>query len=176
MKNCSSRYNPPPKLSPGPYWLRGRNLRQDHNDVTQRLKVRRPLCMSHSQRYVVKRLRFHASLLPLECNSEKSFFTLLELKLQFPPCWTRQRLFLFYFRFCLNIHDYCFGSIEEPCTTQSFLTACRKKRLSSEGDITTEVRSSIRSTRSVLAACLCLAFRKPQLTPRSYPKRRGGLL
>ena len=47
VKNSNWRYDTPPKLSPGPYWLRARKLRQDHSDVTQSLKVRRPHCMSH---------------------------------------------------------------------------------------------------------------------------------
>ena len=44
--NCNSRYDPPPKLSPGPYWLWARKFCQDHNDVTPSLKDRRPQIMS----------------------------------------------------------------------------------------------------------------------------------
>ena len=49
VKNCNSRYDTPPKLSTSPYWQRARKLRQDNNDVTQSLKVRRLHCTSYSQ-------------------------------------------------------------------------------------------------------------------------------
>ena len=56
------------------------------------------------------------------------------------------RLYIYYFRFCWNILHYCFGSTEEHCTTQSFLTACRERNnLQNSRFMTVESESSTRN-------------------------------
>ena len=97
-KNCSSRHDPPWKLSPGPYWLWARKLHQDHKDITPSLKVRRPQITSHAPAAL-------SCETTVSCSSCRKGVTLRNVfnfawaKLQFPPRWARQRLFLFYFSF-----------------------------------------------------------------------------
>ena len=164
--NCNSRYDPPPKLSPGPYWLWARKFCQDHNDVTPSLKVRRPQIMS---RFIVALSCGQTLVLCSSCHKGvtlRNVFHFAWAQLQFPPRWTRQTLFSFYFSFCSSIHHYFFESIEEHCTTQLFLTTCRRKRQSSErwkprGPILYQVDAQ-------LDRCLpSSAFRTRKLTPRS---------
>ena len=84
--------------------------------------------------YVVKRLQFLATA-AMRVQFWETFFTLLELTP--PPHWTRQRLFLFYFRFCLDICHYCLdpGTLHNPAV--SSLPAEGRKHFQKENHVYT---------------------------------------
>ena len=132
--------------------------------VEEQRKVSRPYCTSQGA--------LCCEETPVSCNSYRkgvlweTFFILLELSFSSLLAGRARDCFCFTFVFVPII--IVFRSTEEHCTTQSFLTACRGKRLSSEGDGTPQgpILPSGRQ-RHMIAACLVGHYRWPRARVQS---------